>query len=203
MEGNTREGNYTHKYRGIQFRTTTPISWRGIQFRTAPKGTVYHNDAFLMEEKTVYDTSVFLLEGDKVTVYDNNALLMEQNKKRYLVTPVCGGLESERSFVFSLMIAARKVIWFSAMVSCCKVPDVWIERLIENRGSKLSTIRLTSRSRSRDCSSFSCFGSARSLVFTFSISPLAFFSTLPYRRADENKTGQCMKKNPTVFKQTI
>ena len=152
-----------------------------------------------MEEKTVYDTSVFLVEGDKVTVYDNNALLMEQNKK-VLSYSSLRRRESECSFVLSLVMAARKVIWFSAMVSCCKVPDVWIERL---RGSKLSTIRLTSRSRSRDCSSFSSFGSARSLVFTFSISPLAFFSTLPYRRADENKTGQCMKKNPTVFKQTI
>ena len=155
-----------------------------------------------MEEKTVYDTSVFLLEGDKVTVYDNNALLMEQNKK-VLSYSSLWRLESERSFVLSLVMAARKVIWFSAMVSCCKVPDIWIERSIKRRVSKSTTIRLLSRTRSRDCSSFSCFGSARSLVFTFSISPLAFFSTLPYRRADENKTGQCMKKNPTVYKQTI
>ena len=153
-------------------------------------------------KNTVYDTSVFLVVVDKVTVYDNNGLLVEPNKK-VLNYSSLWRLESERSFVLSLVMAVRKVIWFSAMVSCCKVPDVWIERLIENRGSKLSTIRLTSRSRSRDCSSFSCFGSARSLVFTFSISPLAFFSTLPYRRADENKTGQCMKKNPTVYKQTI
>ena len=153
-------------------------------------------------KNTVYDTSVFLVVVDKVTVYDNNGLLVEPNKK-VLNYSSLWRLESERSFVLSLVMAVRKVIWFSAMVSCCKVPDVWIERLIESRVSKEATIRLTSRSRSRNCSSFSCFGSARSLVFTFSISPLAFFSTLPYRRADENKTGQCMKKNPTVFKQTI
>ena len=30
-----------------------------------------------MEENTVYDTSVFLVEGNKVTVYDNDAFLME------------------------------------------------------------------------------------------------------------------------------